>query len=1024
MKPMQLTMRAFGPYYAETTIDFTQFHDGLFLITGDTGAGKTTIFDAISFALYDVASGSQRQTDSLRSDYADASIPTYVDFAFSHRSLNYRIIRQPRFERLKARGEGTTLQNTTVRLILPNGQEMDDNKAVNAKIIELLGLDAQQFKQIAMIAQGEFLELLNASSSKRSDIFRTLFDTSFYLKLQEKLKQRNLAMKRQLELIKRDVEGILKGLPDMEDGVVYTGYNLDEVLDWIIDRNTVFTLQQADFIKQQTVLSEQRDHVLENIQIREAYQTSLLMLETKQKEQEKLKCETMYYQKLRQTIDDETIILNKLMPLYKRINELEQQGQTLTMRFNQEQEHFIEVQEGYNKAKSDHEGRTDRLQTMEALKRRYEHYQKMLPQYEALGAKNKQFSEIGAEIKKLNLAHVEAIDKVHKATEAQKELDAHLTTLNQIEKEQLVLQNELKMMEQEQVKAFDGLARFEQKQKLELELQQQQSNFLKADERYVQDLKDLNHHESLYYSEQAGLLAQKLTDQDPCPVCGSREHPQPAVTSHSVLTFDAIQVLKAKVSEKQEKRTAIAQKCSNLKIQIESIDQFILDHNVLDEVELKEIVVTQNKAIRELKDALHAGILKQEQFKQACVPLTKLKHQLPELERSLEIIQGQIQTANLKQAGLQEQIKMIQSGLEFESFDALVQVMKPLKAEIETLQVEENKKMEAYQQASNQLEQSKTKLEEIMKQLEDHKKSLAEALKNYQQVGSHYQIDLTTIMWNEIDEQKVKKQQEALLRYERAILEIESELKQLKTQVEKKPKQDMEQLMSDKTRIETDLESVRAQLQILTTQVSTLGSIQNRLSGIKRQTTTMEREGAILESLSKTANGDLSGKQKIALENYVQSAYFEYIVEEANKRFSVMTSNRYLLLRQEKAEKLNAKSGLDLDVFDQYTGKVRSVKSLSGGESFKASLSLALGLSDVIQRFSGTIRVDALFIDEGFGTLDEASLQQAMKSLTDLAGTAEFVGIISHVPELKTLIEQQIVISKTDKGSTIETRIL
>ncbi|NBA01921.1 AAA family ATPase [Erysipelothrix rhusiopathiae] len=1021
MKPILLSMRAFGPYFEETTVDFTQFHEGLFLVTGDTGAGKTTIFDAISFALYDVASGSQRQSESLRSDFADPSVETYVSLTFSHRNETYRIIRKPRYERLKARGEGTTVQNATVQLYLPNGQEMDDMKAVNAKIVEIIGLDAQQFKQVVMIAQGEFLELLNASSTKRSEIFRTLFDTEFYLKLQEKLKQKNLNLKRELEHTKHEVQSVLDGLPDSIETIEYTGFNLDDVKDDLEHKQAIMIKQRASQLETQQNFSIKRDVLLESIKSWQSHQQILNSIKDKEIEAAQLYKQKSDFEVLRKNFETETLIVNHLMPVHHALKANEAKIAALNLRYqeicaklNTVQKEFQEIEERYLQ-------RNIRLEQLELLKQQKTMYTKMLPQYKALQTANDAYKQVTSDLDALSQKEKTILKQIENKETLNSSISLLIEQKNELEKLILIRLHELdtdcQQLELKQKHIHD----FDQKNILTSQWEKASAEYREKEHVYLQARDQLVKQELRYYQEQAGMLAQNLEEGSPCPVCGSYDHPNPAQVVESVLTYDELQVLKNEVQKKQEGCQKQALVCNNLKSKIENISKEI---GPIDEIALREDYQLHRERI-DAKRALIDEHKRNLETQTSQLNALQQQHQnLDSLNNDLEKLKETQHQIQMRKVSLEAQINMIQAELEFESITILSEKIDHLDVQIISAEAKERHELERYQATARLLEQIGTQRIETSKQLETERDECSEKQHQLEKLSKKYAINLEAVDWSTLNETRLNEQAQQLKDYDHRIIQLSSEINQLKTQSKETPKQSLEHLSEEKDDVEKTLANLNTSIQEVSTHTASLAMVLKRLEVIQKNSATLERQGALLDGLSKTANGDLSGKQKIALEHYVQSAYFDYIVEEANKRFTPMTSNRYVLLRQEKAERLNTKSGLDLDVYDQYTGKIRSVKSLSGGESFKASLSLALGLSDVVQRFSGSVRVDALFIDEGFGTLDDTSLQQAMKSLTDLAGTAEYVGIISHVPELKTLIEQQIMITKTEKGSTIKTRVL
>lgn len=645
----------------------------------------------------------------------------------------------------------------------------------------------------------------------------------------------------------------------------------------------------------------------------------------------------------------------------------------------------------------------------------------MLPQYEILKSTKESYNAVIKRLDELHLSETHIVKQLENQEELKNTLELLRDRSYELEKEKIVQEHQLETYLGQRELVLKRIESFDTKRELELLLENEQDAFKIAEKEYIEANELLIQQELRYYKEQAGLLAQNLEDDSACPVCGSLDHPNPARLMNSVLTYDQIQEIKQEVFKKQEVQQNQAQTCHVINTKITSINEFIKeDDENATRAELNEILIK----IQDLKSLIELKRVEHETLNSKIKTMREQQQNLEQLKKNLVELKESLKQEHMRHAALESEIKMIQSNLEFDNIESLLVKIEPLDHQIKEMEAKEQQNLELYQSVSTELEQLKTQESEIAKQLKTEEKEYQLKHQQFHDLGDKYNLDIQEIEWESLNEMTMKNDALMLRNYDERIIQIRSEINQLKTQREKKPPHTLEYLTEEKHKIEGSIVSLNKTIQDASTNMTTLESILRRFDSIQKNSLTLERQGAIMDGLSKTANGDLSGKQKIALEHYVQSAYFDYIVEEANKRFTPMTSNRYVLLRQEKAERLNTKSGLDLDVYDQYTGKIRSVKSLSGGESFKASLSLALGLSDVVQRFSGSVRVDALFIDEGFGTLDEASLQQAMKSLTDLAGTAEYVGIISHVPELKTLIEQQIIISKTEKGSAIKTRVL
>ena len=885
MKPLKIKISAFGPYKNCIDIDFEKLGEsGIFLITGDTGAGKTTIFDSISFALFGEVSGSNRPVPSVRSDFADNDTETFVELEFTHKNKKYKIRRNPAYERTKKRGEGTTKTSADASL------EYDDKvisgtKNVDIKIEEILGINSKQFKQISMLAQGEFLKILFAESKDRTEIFRRIFDTDIYNQIAKRLADKTRIAKAELEQLK-DYFAINSSNIVWKDGIQSVQPK---------DVNELFIQEILEKLQQEIkVNSEQFGKCQEQIgkQSDENSKMEKEIMAQKDKNDkidrcQKLQDEQKVLQEKQEDIKQKEILIQKSQEIINKILPKEDKKKELEKEISQKQKVLQDISE-----------------KIELGKKKEEKFKQILELIEIIKVQFQKYSE-------LKDGKTELEDKIKK------------------------LQVIIKEQENKKIAS-------ENAQKLEAEWEKLSTEVLEK--------------EKEFFREQAGILAEKLKENEPCPVCGSLHHPNLAIKSTSVLTKEELDNLK----EKEEKSRKILTDATNKVTEINSkIETLIKEFGEKPDVELynkkyAEISEKLEKAYNQLNDNYKKIMLKDiviesfeyDIFKEKITnKISKEREEFLKLQTQQEENKKQIDELLQKKEKAQNDYQNTLKELGFENEEQYK------KSVLNNLQIEIfSKEIEKYK---TDVTINATKLEEIQKEIKGFEK-----------------VDLTA----KIQEFNNKKQE-----------------------LENMRKQQMEyhRIFENDNRILVDLQTNSKKLD----------------SKIK--------EFTMVEDLSKIANGTVYGKRRIEFEQFVQASYFDMVIIEANKRLLKMTDNRFLLVRKESSERVSDKIGLELEVIDNYNGKRRDVKSLSGGEAFKAALSLALGLSDVIQSYSGGIVVDTMFIDEGFGSLDTESREQAINTLNQLTDNHKLIGIISHVTELKERIDKKVIVTKSTEGSKI-----
>jgi exonuclease SbcC len=914
MRPLKLIISAFGPYAGKTELDLSELGaSGLYLITGDTGAGKTTLFDAITFALYGEPSGEVRETSMLRSKYATPDTDTYVEMLFSYGEKEYRITRNPDYQRPKKRGDGLTTQKAEASLIYPDGRMVTGSPQVTSEIRELTGIDRSQFTQIAMIAQGDFLKLLIASTTDRQEIFRQIFQTKNYETLQNRLKSESASLGNQYNDIQRSIKQYI-------DGMVCEA---DDVLEIDVRKAKNGQLPMGDVQELLGKLTEQ--------------------------DEEKLKSETSALKWVEEEISKIDNALGKADQDNKARKDLTKAQAALKAA----SEKLPELQTAYDEA-AEHQPEIEPLTGQIATE------QAKLSQYDELDKSVMAARKKGDQLNAFQMKKIDLDKNIQLKNQQRTTWQEELLTLKDSETRKLRLETEHDKTNdrKKQVENLSTLLR--EKAEINSAYEAAQSEYVEnrnlADAANVTYI-DLNR---AFLDAQAGLLAETLSDGQPCPVCGSLEHPSPAKISDESPTEKALESAKKKADKAQADASAASSNAAKEKGKLESkdkeIDKAVTDtfgvrpDNLVDAIaeEVSEISERIGTLIREI-EAEKKRIHRKVELEQG---LTAVEKELVDLVESVTTTGTSMTTMTTEISGLESTMNQLRENLAF-----------PTKAK-----AEEN--IQVLSQKKNQLQND---ISTVKDTLDAHKKSMNE---------------------------------------------LETQIKTLSKQLEGAEEIDSDKLSLQKTEISENKAKLAGRITAITSRLTTNGGIRKNINERLKEVSAVETRWKWVKALSDTANGQLSGKDKIMLETFVQASYFDRIIRRANVRLMIMSSGQYELKRAADASNQRSQSGLELNVIDHYNASERSVKTLSGGESFMASLSLALGLSDEIQSASGGIRLDTMFVDEGFGSLDEDTLSQALKVLNGLAESNLLVGIISHVSELKERIEKQIVVKKEKSGGS------
>ena len=924
MKPLKLTMSAFGSYAGKNVIDFTGQQQGIFLITGDTGAGKTTIFDAITYALYNQTSGGERNGNMMRSQYAQPETETYVELEFLYRGQTYRVRRNPDYKITKTLKNGKIREQKvphSVELTMPDGTVFPEKKnATDAKIIEILGLTADQFSQIVMIAQGDFLKLLYTKSDERKMIFSKLFRTDIYWKIQENLRRKSMEMDERIQENDRAFEqekSRIIPLPESEE------LPLDELVERLRER-------LKDALKEQNLRRANVEELNKKITKYEEINKLFRSLEKIRQTGKELEARQAESKERRQQIENarkaDKVLVAEQQNLRQQ-QEVEQSAQAIakmteTLANDQEMFESLKTQLQESEAKQKREA-ADIQKKMLALEQSF-------PSYEALQNARSEEQQAKKVWEDLGKTSEESFHKKEAGIAALKE--------QQKQQEQVVEQTK-KNWEQTSLGASESAKHYE-------------------------------HMYEAFLKEQAGILAENLSAGCPCPVCGSTVHPDPAkLSDHAVTELEVEQAKKTRAAAEEKRDLAYAA------FEAEKTEKQKLAQAV--EKEEADFVLAQTIAKQQRKEA-----------EQNYVSLQKIAEQIRE-----KLVYPSFAEAKKQYAAMQKALAAAEQEIERkrQKVSELAEAMNTLKGQ--KLAEEENQKTAKKLAAKTEKEYAK----------------LLEKSGFVSEETYHLAI---------LPERSRSKLEREEKEYESQCLRQQSEQKLLEKQVSGKTYTDTtelnEQLKAEKQALK---EAEKTYMELHTAYENDRSVLQNCAVYLEKGKK-LESEDQVIKSLSKTANGRLSGSAKIDFETYIQRQYFKQIIHEANKRLLTMSNHQFILkLKEEANTGRKTNDGLDRSVYSLVTDSERDVKTLSGGESFLAALAMALGLSDIVERSAGAIHPDMMFIDEGFGSLDAQSRQQAIEVLGELAGDSRMVGIISHVTELKEQIDRKLVVSRTDKGS-------
>ena len=1193
MRPIRLKMSAFGPYAGETVVDFDRLGEsGLYLITGDTGAGKTTIFDAITFALYGEASGENREPGMLRSKYAKPETPTQVTLTFRYGGKEYTVKRNPEYERPAKRGQGMKTQKADAELLLPDGRVVTKSREVRQAVQEILGVDRNQFSQIAMIAQGDFLKLLLADTRTRQEIFREIFRTRYYQVFQDRLKKEARDLDQQCGNDRRSIDQYLSGAVCGEDDVRFpelekcragelpvseafplleqliaqdeeareaaekrkkalddrlgelsgTIQKAEELAKWTADLQQAeeeFTEQEArvsrlkealeaakagqpeidaltdelaalsaqlpDYQKLDALRKEQREAARE---LEEAKTDRDAAEKQRQAGQEALEARRDERKDLADAGERKAQLVGQRDSEEARREQLDKRNQQLTKYLSLSEAWARSGQRVADREAALHAER-EKQPEAEALRDRIAQIDAELPGYGELEKLLHEQADTEKALEDLTAAHRENQNALDRQTEALEGYRAEQKTLADAG-ENLARLNGRKEQAEARLNSLDGLREtLDQYGGLCDQYETARARYRESAEQSDAAQKTYQRMYRAFLDEQAGVLAETLREGEPCPVCGSLTHPSPARKSAEAPTEKELEAAGKKMDRAMKAAEEASVEANRLGGQVqakreeaEGLLETLLEGCPFEEAPAR-LALRRDETKHDLSEL--AGELKAEgdrlarkQELEVLIPdaearrancektireqekelsaLTTRKKQQEERRGALseKLSYADLSTAQAERTGLEVRRKAMQSALEKaetdhssarEEYTGLDGRLTQLREQLALSEEERKQPRQAADAAAEAVAASKEVIagleEEIEKEdvrlrrreeldaripadesalasLEKTVRELTDRADRLSLARSNREAQINTLSESLAfagEAEALARQTEARTRRDSLkaaldgaeqahrkgcedLLQLTVRIEQRKEEIARTQVPDMESLQGEKRTLTEQRQAEEETDRTLHTRLTTNRGVLENIRQGSEKLAELEKRLRWVKALSDTANGTLAGKEKVMLETYIQMTFFDRIIARANTRFMVMSGGQYELRRRQTAENNRAQSGLELDVIDHYNGTERSVKTLSGGESFKASLSLALGLSDEIQSSAGGIRLDTMFVDEGFGSLDGESLQQAIRALSGLTENSRLVGIISHVAELKEKIDRQIVVTKEKSGGS------
>ena len=1010
MKPIKLTLQAFGPFSGVEQIDFRTLGESpLFLINGPTGSGKSSILDAICYALYGETTGSERTGDQMRCDYADAKLLTTITFEFELANVRYKITRSPDQEVPKQRGEGMTKKSHSAELINLDTDTLiaSKPKQVATEVQTLIGLDVKQFRQVMVIPQGKFRELLTASSKERESIFGQLFQTQIYTTIERVLFERAAGIRK----AKEEFDNQIKGALDVAS--IESEQHLIQVL---AELTPIIEKSEAELKQAETARANAQQTLDAALQIEKKF-TAKVELEQAQ----------IRHNQRTDEIHQATLQINAhksalaIQSSYDGNERLGKEVSILTDRIKNGLTKISEAKAEKTKATATFEHARHANEGMKASHQELFELKTLIGRLKELDEKKLELTNAAQQVQSLTANQAALSEQIKLITQQEEEQNSSLTRA-QKEKAQL---NELTLaldLETKKKQSLLSLSNIEASLQEGVKQKAILMSSLSAQETEVKQAQQTRTEAEIqWHTGQAALLAASLENGSPCPVCGSLDHPKVAESAGEAVTLDQVNALRDQEARANEVFTGYKQKQTELESQLSSLSerkQDTLNSLGIESTELPRFVETVDRNVAELTRQI---------AKLQAIDFDSLERQLKQTSEKRAQLQAKFEqqaTLIADATNVMQHLQGVVSSLTqsnntgFDNAQAVVARQQVLEAEIAQKAKALEQSQESLKQASEMLAKFESHLETLQKDLDEREKERINAQSHWQsQLSSSPFTDENTFLNAKLLDTQAEELSQRIEQYQHEGIRIKEQLNLISAQIGEQILPDVEQLKRVKLQMEETYQSAVKQFQMHQSQLNNLSQVRKRIDVLREQNEELDKQYQVVGTLSDVANGRTGNK--ISLHRFVLGVLLDDVLIQASQRLRLMSKGRYDLKRKEARTKGNAGSGLDLIVEDAYTGKWRDVATLSGGESFMAALSLALGLSDVVQSYSGGIRLDTLFIDEGFGSLDPESLDLAVQTLVELQQSGRTIGIISHVSELKEQMPLRLDVHASRVGSTV-----
>lgn len=1050
MKPIYIKMSAFGSYASEETVEFVEVNQGIFLITGDTGAGKTTIFDAITYALYDETSGGRRNGEMMRSQFAKDDIPTFVELKFRYNNEIYIIKRSPKQNRLSKKknkdGEYTiTVEQPNIELILPDGLPYrGKSRETNQRIVEIVGLDVNQFTQIAMIAQGDFLKLLHAPSKERKEIFSKIFNTKIFWKMEEELRTRSKDLWVQLEDNKKGIVRELENVQHIKDSAYqelwattprFLESDYDKLTELVALMVAEAKAKEEEINRALSTKQKESDHLL--AELNQAKELNELFASLKEAEDIKLELDAASNEMrlLKDKIESAqkaAVVLPKeeyLITKQKEVIECSGRHTYLQEALENEKEKLSLQQTAKFAAEENYLSESTKLNSQ------INSIREQLPKYEQLEKQVSERKQLTIQKSEADSKLIKIYDTIYLSKERQTKISKEQENLKNVSELILNLSHTVDHLTARR-DALEGLIITHRNMTNHQAVLEREETSYQTYEKTVANLAsqyELKYHQ--FIEGQAGFLAENLIEGEPCPVCGATSHPHKTRKSEVLVNQNELSLAKKELDNaitQQNLRRESLQEIKQEYLKSRSLVEY--EVNKVLGSEFSQIALTEELILNNLlesKQQLEVEVRKISELKLLKQRYEKNEEENKQLTNALEMLESEkeagsqlVQQIDNKLAAIEAVLKNLKDNLLYMSYHEAETTLKGMENQLKELERTRTEALETYQQVERHVMelQGKLKIEEenlarltlVRNQAETD--YLSEIQKQGFMHDAEYQVAILV-------PQQLKEYSERYQNYLRAVEVNASSLNIYRKQTTGKNVVVTEALEENRIQLEDEKEQLGVESKNVYGIKILNEAIQEKVGKLYRQREALVRDYAVIKRLDTTANGKLSQKH-INFQTYIQRRYFNLILREANKRLFTMSGGQFIL-KCKDVDELSGQGevGLDLDIYSMVNDQTRDVKTLSGGESFMAALAMALGMADIIQNAAGKIHIETMFIDEGFGSLSDEARMQAIHILHELSGGNRLVGIISHVTELKAQIGTKLIVTKGEKGSKVRWEI-